>query len=75
MRGAAPPVEKQFDRGLREACLDVFMHELIRHAVEMVIDLDVIIDVKCGPPHLTSSVAFLLMWPSVPFCTPQSTPS
>src|SRR6266851_6168648 len=45
MRGAAPPVEEDFDGARREARLDPLVHELIRHAVEIVVNLDVIIDV------------------------------
>ena len=45
MRGDAPPVEEDFDGRLREARLDPRVHELIRHAVEVVVHLDVIIDV------------------------------
>ena len=45
MRGTAPPVEEEFDGARREARLDPLVHELIRHAVEIVVNLDVIIDV------------------------------
>ena len=45
MRGHAPPVEEDLHGQLREARLDVFVHELIRDAIEIVIHLHVIIDV------------------------------
>ena len=43
--GDAAALEEDFDGRLREARLDPRVHELIRHAVEVVIDLDVVIDV------------------------------
>jgi hypothetical protein len=36
--------------------------QLIRDTIEVVRDLDVVVDIKCGRPHSTSSVALLLMW-------------
>jgi hypothetical protein len=39
------------------------VHQGVGHAVEVVIDLHVVINVLCGRPHKTFSVAFLLMWP------------
>jgi hypothetical protein len=41
------------------------VNQAMRHRVEVAVDVDVVIDVKCGRPHLTSSVAFFLMWPSM----------
>ena len=57
VRGDPTPLEKHFDRRLREARLDALVDELIRHAVEVVIDLDVIIDVDAAGFPLRQLVA------------------
>jgi hypothetical protein len=43
----ATTLEEDFDRGGRKPGVDPLVHELIRHAIEVVVDLDVIVDV--GP--------------------------
>ena len=41
VRGDAPPAHEDFDRGRRDARLNARVDELIRHAVPVVVDLDV----------------------------------
>src|SRR5437588_823168 len=48
MRGDAPALEKQFDRGGAEADLDPLVHELVGDAVVVVLDEDVVVDVHAG---------------------------
>ena len=55
MRRDAPALEEDFDGRLRETRLDPRVHERIRHAVEVVIDLDVIIDVDATRLPVASS--------------------
>ena len=45
MRRETPPLEEDFHGRLGETGLDPFVDELIRHAVEIVIDFDVVIDI------------------------------
>jgi hypothetical protein len=61
----ASSIHDHLDGSAREARLDVLVHQGVGHAVEVVIDLHVVINVLCGRPHKTFFVAFLLMWPSV----------
>ena len=48
MRGDAPALEKQFDRGGAEADLDPLVHELVGDAVVVALDEDVVVDVHAG---------------------------
>ena len=45
MHGDAVPLQEDFDGQLRHPGLDARVDQLIRHAVEVVIDLDVIVDI------------------------------
>ena len=65
----APPVRRQslaaiedLDRVRGVADLDLLADQLERHAIDVALDLDVVVDVKCCAQHLTSYVAFLVMW-------------
>ena len=75
MDGDALAAMKDLDDCRGQPSIDLLVHERIGNRVVVSAQLDVIVEVKCGRPHLTSSVAFLLMWPSAPFCPVRSPPS
>ena len=55
MHGDAVPLQEDFDGQLRHPGLDARVDQLIRHAVEVVIDLDVIVDVHAAGLPVASS--------------------
>ena len=52
VRGDRAVLEEDFDGRRRKARLDAFVDQLIRHAVEVVGDLDVIVDVDADSPSI-----------------------
>jgi hypothetical protein len=66
------PVMEELDGRHGQAGIDELVAEGVGDGVVVPVKLDMVVDVKCGRPHLTSSVALLLMWPSAPFCPVRS---
>jgi len=62
VRGNPLALMEEFNGMGADAGLELVFDQGVRHRVVVATDLDVIIDIKCGRPHLISYVANFVMW-------------
>lgn len=62
MRGDALAAQEALDGFQRDPCLDLFMHEVVRHAVVMLVKLDMIFEVHPTALPLSVLVGFVGQW-------------
>jgi hypothetical protein len=62
MRSHPDPAVQNLHGVGRQVYVHFLMHQRVRHAVEVALHFDVIVDVSCGQTHKICSVASAVLW-------------